>query len=90
MDKILQPEEVIAGYEDSLPSLSSTDLLQLPYQLKSEGNRYMSSQSFTEAAQSYIKALMTFQYLLNHSLIKVQEQVIQYVENIEVSLFVLS
>jgi len=84
MDSIFLKEEVIQNYEEILKNTSKNDLLILPHQLKNEGNKLMKTGDFENAIQYYIKALMAFDFLLNHDYMNTTEQIVETIQTLEV------
>lgn len=83
MESNVTPDEAIEGYEDSLHGRPRTELLQEPYRQKEDGNRAFKLPDHVSAVQSYLRALIAFRYLLNHSILTVAEEVVDYVANVE-------
>ncbi len=78
------PDEAVADYEKDLQGLSKSDLLAFPYLMKAEGNRLISAENFKAAVPFYLKSLLSFHYMLNHSIMNVAEEIAEYVDKIEV------
>jgi len=84
MKDYILSSETLDHYEDSLSKFSKSDLLSLPYKHKEEGNRLVKSELYLKSIQSYVKALISFHYLLDHNILGVTEQIIEYISNVEV------
>ena len=84
MKEYITTSETLDHYEDSLSNYTKEELLLLPYRHKEEGNKLVKSQLYLKSIQSYVKALISFHYLIDHDILNVTEQIIEYINNVEV------